>query len=262
MSKSKEIKQSFSRNYILLIFLSAIISSTVAFVVNIILAPSVKKEIIAATLKSPNLISNKNLVDSKINVEYSLKDDPDVEINSFFTQTFIIKNNGNEGIENLEIIFISKDTTIQLLENPKIQSIPESIIDGLSITHLNKEFNNDYKHVWQIDLLNSEESIIFNYSAYSNEVINSYKINVLPRKKNWAVRYVEDFDITEKTEIDVLGETLNFGLYLIIVFTLMNTFIFLPLYIKKWLIDDEVRAKYNNKFFQFLWNDTSVWKTK
>lgn len=249
MNTEREIKPSFSFKYVILIIITAGIISSIGFLLKPIFVKSIRREIVISKISVQNLINLGKLNESQLLVKYSLKDDPKIEINSFFAQTIILKNSGSEGVENLEITFSVPDTNIELINDPSISTIPAKIIDGLKIKKLSQP-NEKQKHIWNVDLLNKNEAIIFDYRAFSKEVVQHFEMNVVPRKKDWVISYKE---ITESDKEEI---SFTLPIYIVISIILIGIMITFPIYYKEWIANPELRKNYSS-FLKYYWNDTS-----
>lgn len=252
----KEIKPSFSFKYLILTFISAIIIAIVSLVITKLYEKRPIKEIIVYDTNPISLINDPKLPKDQIIANYYLKDDPNKKIESFFLIVSIIKNIGNVGVEDLQISFNIKDNEAKLVSNPKINTDPKEIINAISIKKI-EELSTDKKHLWNISLLNPGESLLFEYSIYSEAKMPGVELDVVPRKKDWMISR-KSF-LSNKEKIIFSGAIVAMlGPIFLIFFIFM---IFTPVYIYQWNKRPDFRQEYGN-FSTFYWNHwpTSLFK--
>ena len=188
----KEIKQSLSFKYFLIIILSSLIGGLITY------GFSYYQELSSEQILNISLLDGRNQVSKDFNsniieANYILKKDSS-KINSFFTKTIVVTNTGKKGIEKLDIVINSNNQDIVLLERPLVETEPKDLIDFLKI---NYEYNSDNKHIISIPLLNKDESIILKYNAYSPKTIAFLDLNAHVRKKDLKINKTNKF--TAKT---------------------------------------------------------------
>lgn len=238
----EEIKPSFSLKYFILTLFTAAIVAVVGLGINYIALNS-KKEIMVIEGIQIDLIRNFQLPEDKITAIYYFKNDPKRKIESLFKKGFIVKNNGNEGIENLEITFSLAEEDAALVETPDITSKPKDIIHAIEVIK-DQKLSNQHKHVWNVSLLNPSESIIFDYNVYSESKIKQITFQIFPRKKDWEVTYNTIIDDLKKKMLtdaikDIIIATLAIGALFAVIELLC-----LLIYLKEWKKNPEVRAIY------------------
>jgi hypothetical protein len=247
----KEIKPSFSYQYFVLTIISTVIVTGIIFFVTKYLESFPTKNIVVYETQSSNIIKN-SFPENKIEANYSLKGNPKKVIKSLFRKTFFIKNNGNEGIENLEITFATEGQKAILIDKPKIDSFPKYISNAISFNKIKNSSNNS-KHVWNVNLLNKHESIIFEYYVYSEFILNDISFRAFPRQKNWDVTYENLLD--KDNDESNYSNTYEFLTYIMVISILMllAIIITLPIYYKEWIKNDDLKLKYET-FYQYYMN--------
>jgi hypothetical protein len=243
-----EIKPSFSWRYLILTFITAIIVSGVGFGITKYFEAKPAKELIVYEDILSDLIDDAALTMNQIEATYYLKGDPKKKIECLFRKVVVIKNNGNEGVEDLSIIFSIKEDDAFLLDTPKIKSLPKDVIDAMSITK-NESMSSNQKHVWNVALLNKDEALIFEYSAYSEKKLNNLTFSAIPRKKNWTVSHKSLF--SEDKGRGLLFEFFLIGPGIFIFVALLFVLLMIPVYRREWHRNPEVREKYESLYMYY-----------
>ncbi len=193
---------------------------------------------------SENKVSDAAIPTSPMAVKYTLKANPKAEIESFFVFTFFVKNTSSHSIEDFDLVVSSNNADILFLDNPNIRTIPQEIAIGLSIR---KQEERPNKHRWHVDLLNAHESLVFEYSLYSQKLVKDVGIDVVPRKTGWAVVY--DDSLLSRS-----GTALPIGIMVAAPFITLALIILVVviLYRIKWNANPQLRANYANKFWAYF----------
>jgi len=239
---SDEIKPSLSIKYILLVIITAIVSTSVGYFLNSYYSKE-NKIITVSSYASGNKIkkSDNNIID----IKYTLKSNPQDKILSYYTLTAFIKNNSDFYIEEFDIFISSKQKNIILVDNPIIKTIPRNIIDGINIKKYESTKN---KHKWKVDLLNKNEAISFEYSLYSKEVIKDIDVEIVPRKKGWSIVYEEITNSNIISKYSIFENIVYSGIFMILLFTILIVF----MYKIKWNNNKELQSKYSGDFWKYF----------
>jgi hypothetical protein len=211
-----------------------------------------------------NLLNDDVIPKGEIEATYHLKGNPNKKISSLFLSTIALKNTGNEGAENVLITASLKGGNAKLIDHPKIKTDPKEIVDAITLTK--KDGSTTQKHIWNISLINPNESVIFDYFVYSENQIDAITLNVLPRKKDWKILKGSILSHEEKktskeisTDIAIFGGTSILLLFLILLMSL-------PIYYLQWMNRPDFRAEYRNfsAFYLFHrpWNLFQLPKTQ
>ena len=248
---NKEVKPSFSLKYLLLTALTAAIIGGIGIGISKLYDSKPTKELSVANGYTINLINDSSLPKDKFEVEYYFKGEDRIKISSLFRKKVIIKNSGNVGVVDLNVTAILRDKDIQLVDQPKINTIPWSVIDTISVDK-NKE-SSDKKHIWVVSLLNPGESVTFEYSAFSKSKLDSISLDIIPRKKDWKVNYRE-LRFSEKSSIDEWLTDLS-GVLIFIVLSIY--FLAYPFYRYQWNRRPDYKEKYKN--FRTFFNMHRPW---
>lgn len=246
-----EIKPSFTWKYVVFMLVTSAIVGVVAFAVDHFLKtkPLRELEVYESTLN--DLINDEYLKNAKIEATYFITGNPKKKIASLFRKTITIKNTGNEGVEDLSIVFSIKEENAFLVGNPKIISSPKEIADALNLVK-DDNLSSEKKHTWNIPLLNQRESLTFEYNIYSENKLETLTFSSVPRKKDWKVLYIDTLIGKEKSDVFPYFIT---GMLTLLVSLLVTLKLFLklmiPVYRKEWNSNPDVREKYEsfNKYF-------------
>lgn len=182
-----EVKQSFSLKYFLLITITTVIMYGIGLAISRFSDSRPIKEITVANGNLINLINDLYLLEEQYGVKYYLKDETRTKISSLFWKKVIIENSGNKGVSDLSVTVILRGNDIKLGEFPNIKTVPSKVIDTIAVK---KDYvSTDDKHLWTVSLLNPGESITFEYSAFSKKKIDSISLYIIPRKRDWKIKY-------------------------------------------------------------------------
>lgn len=248
---NEEVKPSFSLKYLLLTALTAAIVGGVGWAASKLVELRPTKELSVANGYSINVIDRNLLSQDKFEVEYYLKGEEMKKISSLFRKKVIIKNTGNEGVTDLKITAILKTNGLELIEEPRIETFPKSIVDAIIFTK-SKE-SNSKKHIWNVSLLNPGESISLDYTIFSTEEHDKFSFEIIPRKKDWVVNYKE---LRFSQEISFTGFILPGSLYLVIL-SIIPFILAFPIYRYQWNRRSDFRAQYSN--FRKFYNNHRPW---
>lgn len=216
MPMSNEIKPSFTIKHFALLIITAIISGGTGYFFKYLFESPDDKIISVNKVVTENLIQSVNEFKNQIKAEYSIIGNENIEIKSYFRQSIQIRNEGGEGIENLEIIFDTNNPEINLLTPPSINTIPKEVKKSLKFT-LSKDSVSS-SHSWIVDLVNPSETIIFEYSAYSSTLVEILDIEVIPRKKDWNVIYNPGLSTSSKNDFWLIS------IFIALIFLLIGLF--------------------------------------
>lgn len=240
-----EIKPSFSSRYLALTIVTTILVSGVTLLFNKITADKETNKLIVGEQEIVNLIKPLSLPDSQIKAIYFLAESPDETIESYFSKIFTIENVSNQGVEDVSLTITLKETNANLINTPNFKTNPPEILDGIKITKKDTS-SDERKHVWNISLLNPQEKIIVEYSAYSKEKIDSITLSALPRKKNWSIeREPPKSDVTNSVQKWFFIGILTLATCLL----LLNKFsdlLFMNIYKKEWERNAAIREQYKD----------------
>ena len=242
----KEIKPSFSLKYLLLTLLTTALVTAAGIGITKLFETKSNKELTVYIGDQVNLLNDDAIPKGEIEATYHLKGNPNKQISSLFLKTIAIKNTGNKGAENVLITASLNGSNAKLIDHPKIKTDPKEIIDAITLTK--KDNSTTQKHIWNISLINPNESVILDYFVYSEKQIDAITLNVVPRKKDWKILKGSILSHEEKktpkeisTEIAIFGGTSTF---LILFFLLMSV----PIYYLQWLNRPDFRSKYGYFF--------------
>ncbi|UCF85851.1 MAG: hypothetical protein JSV50_09525 [Desulfobacteraceae bacterium] len=186
--KNSEVKPSFSLRYFFLTLLTTLIIAGVGLSLTKYFESKPVRNIVVYETDIENRLSSQSLPEEQIEANYFIKkkDGSRQRIKSLFHKKTIVENKGNEGIENMRLSVTITDKKARLIGVPKFRSEPTEIIDAISIKK-NESESDEQKHIWTISLLNPGESIVVDYSVYSEEEIKNIDFQIVPRKKDWSV---------------------------------------------------------------------------
>ena len=143
-----------------------------------------------------------------------------------------------------------KQENAKLVGAPGISSEPQDIISAISIKKIENE-SDEQRHTWTISLLNPGESIVLDYSIYSEKKLESIEFLILPRKKDWKVTRQPLLSKLQKEGprwymivLGVLGALITVPI-LILLFTI-------PFYTLSWSTRTDFREFYGS-FTRFYW---------
>ena len=130
-----------------------------------------------------------------------------------------------------------------------IRTDPKYIVHAIDYkkTHESTEQN----HVWLVSLLNPGESLIFDYSVYSEESVQPVRLTVVPRKKNWTS--AEGFALEERLREERLGTAIAVAGGTVILLLSSLLLLSFPVYRLQWNRRPELREQYTS-FLQFWVN--------
>lgn len=202
----EKAKTSFIKKHLGKIFF-LIISAIITLAVSKIFTDSPSKELTVYDNGNISFIDNYNIDSpSKTHIKVMLFEKGNIakkKLRSLFFKTISIKNTGNKGADNILVSICLEGDNIFLVDTPTIKTVPQEIISGLKV-HKNASSTKN-KHIWNISLLNPMESIVFDYTIYSELGVKDFKINVLPRKKDWKVRNISVLNHRKKELQKYLG---------------------------------------------------------
>jgi hypothetical protein len=243
---TQEVKPSFSWKYLVLTLITALIISAVGLGVSKLYQSRPLKEIVVYDNGQINMLNDEALPTDQIEATYYLKGNPKKKIESLFLNLTAVKNAGNEGIENLLVTFNLKEDDAFLI-SPIIKAEPKGIIDAISITKKDGE-STDKKHVWNISLLNPGESVIFEYTIYSQAKLKKIEFSATPRKKDWSV--LSRSPLSQKKEGRSSLDWLLVGAAAPILFMIAIFIMAMPIYRFQWNRRPDYREQYGS-FIEF-----------
>jgi len=248
---NNEVKPSYSLKYLFLTALTAAIIGGIGLGITKLYESQPTKEISVANGYVINLINDSSLPEDKFEVEYFYKGKKRTKISSLFRKKVIIKNSGNVGVIDLSVTAILRDDDIQLLDQPKIKTIPIEVIDTISVIKAKESTRK--KHSWIISLLNPGESVTFEYSAFSEKKLDSISLDIIPRKKDWKVNYEElGFSVSAR-----LSDNIIFWTFLMIFILLVPYLLAYPFYRFQWSRRPDYKEKYTS--FRVFYNKHRPW---
>lgn len=250
---TSEIKPSFSLRYFALTFLSTVIVAAAGLGITRVFTSKIDKTITIFEDQTTNLFSGVQLPNSQFEANYYLKnnDGSREEIHSLFRARSIVKNDGNEGIENLEITVALDNAEATLNNTPIINTEPKELTSAIALKLQNENSTNS-KHKWTVSLLNPGESISFEYTIYSNSKLSNINCTITPRKKDWKTNRRSLIDTENEKELDITSIAVGivFAVLLTPVLILLSA---IPLYAFVWILREDYRLHYRN-LIDFYWN--------
>lgn len=242
---STEIKPSFSLKYILLVLVTATLTSGITILIQNYQDKEISKKIALSIRGGANELKSSNNK-SIISVKYSLKNDTS-EVKGYYRKTITLNNIGNAGLENIKCKVISKDSNIILIPNPKFDSYPKEI--GQIDLKIDNKSNTQNDII--VPLLNANEGISITYEAYSKKPIPFLDLEVSVRQKNLEVERTDKLVIREESKL--LNEILNvlyYGLIIIAFFIAVMTCMFY----NNWKKYPEIRTRHRENFWTYWWH--------
>jgi hypothetical protein len=247
----EEVKQSFSIKYIALTLIIAALVSAVGLGVSKLFDSKSVKKITVFDRGQTNLLNDDALPKDQIEASYYLKGEPKKQIASLFRKVVAIKNSGSEGAENILVSFSLKGDDLKLVSKPKITTEPKEINDAISVTKAIGSTDNN--HLWNISLLNPGESVVFEYSVYSEKKVDNINFNIIPRKKDWTIS-TESY-LSQKNKEASATKLFILTLAAIISTLPLMFLIAFPFYYVQWHRRSDFRDKY--KTFYVFFRDHS-----
>lgn len=231
-----EIKPSFSRQYIGLTLVTAVMSGVLGFMssyaVEFFKKGKDQKVISVAVDTSPNLASIPQNVSSYLQVLIGLGGGQKVAIKSLFRYQVSLTNRSEYGLDDF-LVFFNVPNNITLIRTPTLQSTPESLINTIT---LDNSGSDDHKGVYKISLLNPQQSLSFSYFGYANEDITTPQMAVTVQKKDW-IQFAGDTNKAnpaaweDKKLSDLTGRDISVTLPYFITFIFV-LFIYVYLFVK------------------------------
>jgi hypothetical protein len=244
-----EIKPSFSLKYILLVLVTAAITSGITLLIQEYQQEDKVKKIALSVRGGLNEVSKKNNKESAVTIKYALKNDT-AEVKGYYHKTITLTNIGTNGLEHLQCKVINKDTNIFLIPAPKFESYPKEI--GQVEYDLVK--NSDHQNIITLPLLNKGEGISISYEAYSKSPVPKFDLDVVIRQKDLEVKRVDNFVVKE----DGRWSQIFFGFLtslciMVIIITMIIIIVISQRLVNAWDRSPETRKKYNQKFWKYWW---------
>lgn len=188
MADEKEVKPSWSWNYILLTLLISTLTGGIGYSFNYLFNKPPSRKFLIVESPPKNLVELSPQVDAEITAKFSLKKNPDIALKGFYQYSVTIKNIGSEGVENFPVVVDTGNDKIVLIKPPTIHTTPSHILP-VSKPKSSPAVAETFKDEWEISLLNPEESITFEYIAYSAESLKDVKFLTVAGAKNLTVQY-------------------------------------------------------------------------
>lgn len=233
-------------NPYLMLFIGALITALFTFGHDLYKSYISKKIITVTTIDGGNKIKPISNTDI-LKIDYQLVKDSTL-IKSFFEKTIILSNKGKEGIEDIQVNISTNDTLIVLIESPEIITDPKEINTAMDIT---VDYISDKSQKITIPLLNSNQSAIVKYKAYSKNTINSFNPLIGIHKKDIELEYSEG-PIVKNKESDYEKIITTFAYFMIIMLTLLTGLVILSYKFQRKIRNNlyELLSRKNNKIIE------------
>lgn len=251
----EEVKPSFSLKYFVLTLLSTVIISGVGLVISKVYESRPSREIEVFQDDPIDILNDAGFPKNQIEASFYLKGNPKKKVATLFRKVVVIRNAGNEGAENVLVSAALIEDNAHLVSTPKIRTEPREIVDGIALSRSESSTSN--KETWNISLLNPGESVILEYFVYSEEILPTITLNIVPRKKDWSVVNKSFFDQRQKNARDSLIRTIAVAGGGPIAFLLAFLGITVTLYRYQWNRRPDYRKKYGS--FLAFYNKHRPW---
>ena len=220
----EEVKRSWSLNYILLTAVISVVTGIIGYSIDYFLNKPPTRVLQITGSQPKNLLELSPQVDKVIEANFSLKKESGVALRSFYQYSVSIKNVGDEAVENFPVVVGTGNKDVVLIKPPGIETNPSHLLSVIKLQR-NEALVETFKDEWTIGLLNPDESVTFEYIAYSPKRVGRTEFQAVARAKDWEIRYdvVEDVDDRDtEVLIYVTMAMMTIGLLLMIVSTLMR----------------------------------------
>jgi hypothetical protein len=181
----QEVKPSFTWRYIVLTFLAAIIPAALGFGAAWLLEvfKATPKNIDVAVITSPNLAATPSKTGNINNllVYLDLGSGQKEEIKALFRYNVTVTNKSKFGIDDFPVSF-ALPTSMTFAGEPTLSSVPQSLLPNIPIS---RQRHDDHTDIYNVGLLNPNQSLSFVYFAFAKADVASPELSVYVQKKDW-----------------------------------------------------------------------------